>query len=93
MTDLSKMSKEELVRAHNAQVIFFTLNDVPESIINMTQTELLSRLKSGGEAIGILKECDDYLESLYKRNTIGTGSILHQKIKAILKRENKTTAG
>jgi hypothetical protein len=34
----------------------------------------------------VLEECDAYLESVYKMNSIGTGSILHKKIKFALQR-------
>jgi len=35
--------------------------------------------------VSLLRECDEYLESVNKINSIGTGSILHLKMKAALK--------
>jgi hypothetical protein len=42
---------------------------------------LLSRLSKGKRAIELIKECNDYLNSLYGENSICSGSILHKKMK------------
>ena len=74
---------EEELAAKDVQIA--ELRDGNEYIlVQELRQELEAKDKKVAELVEVLKECDEYL-SPNPKNSIGTGSILHQKIQAALK--------
>ena len=81
---MEKLSDTDLINKYAEHIEQYLTTDNPNddgSYIHESFNELLSRLSKGKRAIELIKECNDYLNSLYGENSICSGSILHKKMK------------
>ena len=53
-------------------------------------TDLQAEIEQGKKAIELVKECDEYLDSFYKINSIRTSCSLHIKMKELLQPDGLT---